>query len=76
MGVLVEYATRRIDEMTSEARDFLSGPVKYLQTKQPLRKALLVEWLDNVRPNIGARWTPRVPELTGKPIIPRIRTEL
>jgi len=69
MGVIIEYAKLRIDDMKREAEAFLKAPLRYIQDKQPIRRALLVEYLDNIRPVLGAKLTPKIPELHVTPIV-------
>ena len=56
MGVIAEYAKMRVEDARREAESFLKSPVKYVMDKQIIRKAILLEWLDNVRPIIGTRY--------------------
>jgi hypothetical protein len=55
LGVIAEYAKMRVEDARREAESFLKSPVKYVMDKQIIRKAILLEWLDNVRPIIGTR---------------------
>ncbi len=63
MGVITDYAKMRAEDARSEAQNFLKAPVKYIRDKQVLRKALLLEWLDNVRPVVGTKYEHWVEEV-------------
>ena len=71
MGIILDYARERLDEATREASEFLRAPLKYIQEKQPIRKALLLEWGDNIRPIVGTKWEHKLAEYRGKPIVER-----
>jgi len=60
MGVILEYAKGRIEEIKSQIREFSRNPIDYILKVQPLRRALLIEYLDAVRPVVGTRWEHRV----------------
>jgi len=66
LGVLLDYVENRLEEVRSEAAKFKKGPLDYLQTNQPVRKALLLEWLDYARPLVGTRWEHKVEAMKGK----------
>ena len=66
MGVLIDYSKQRIDEIRAEFRKVKKGPLEYIRTNQPLRKALLLEWLDFGRPVVGTRWEHKVEAMEGK----------
>ena len=55
MGVLMEYAQRRLDEARVEFQRFRKGPMDYLKQEQPARKVVLLEWLKYARPTIGTK---------------------
>ncbi len=63
MGVITDYAKMRIEDVRSEVQNFARKPVKYVLDKQVLRKALLLEWLDNVRPVVGTKYEHWVEEV-------------
>jgi hypothetical protein len=56
LGVILDYAKLRLKDVENELDAFLKEPIKYVLDKQTLRKALLLEWLDNVRPVVGTRY--------------------
>jgi len=63
MPIILEYAKARIQDIKMETREFFKAPLDYVMSKQILRKALLLEWLDTFRPIIGTRyehWIERV----------------
>lgn len=60
MGVILEYAKGRIEEIKSQIREFSRNPIDYILKVQPLRRALLIEYLDAFRPVVGTRWEHRV----------------
>jgi len=60
MGVILEYAKARIEEIRDEAQKFLSKPLSYIMEKQILRRAILLEWLDYARPIVGTRWEHKI----------------
>jgi hypothetical protein len=62
-GVITEYAKMRIEDAKKEAESFFKGPFQYIMDKQILRKAVLLEWLDNVRPVIGTKYEHWVEEI-------------
>ncbi len=63
MGVITDYAKIRVKDVRSEVQIFARKPVKYVLDKQVLRKALLLEWLDNVRPVVGTKYEHWVEEV-------------
>jgi hypothetical protein len=71
MGIILDYARERIDEATREASEFLRAPLKYIQEKQPIRRAVLLDWSDIIRPNIGTKWEHKLAEYRGKPLVER-----
>jgi hypothetical protein len=71
MGIVLDYAKGRLEEATREVSEFLRGPIRYLQEKQPIRKAVLLEWGDNIRPIIGTTWEHKLAEYKGTPLIER-----
>lgn len=62
MGVILEYAEARVKEIRGEMQKFLSKPLDYIMDKQVLRKAILLEWIDYIRPVVGTRWEHRIEE--------------
>jgi hypothetical protein len=62
MGVILEYAEARINEVRGEVQKFLTKPIDYVLSEQILRKALLLEWLDYIRPVKGTKWEHRIEE--------------
>ena len=63
LGVIAEYAKMRAKDVQSEAQNFVKAPVKYVLDKQGLRKALLLEWLDHIRPVVGTKYEHWVAEV-------------
>jgi hypothetical protein len=63
LGVIGEFAKMRVKDVQSEAQNFVKAPVKYVRDKQVLRKALLLEWLDHVRPVVGTKYEHWVEEV-------------
>ena len=62
VGVILEYAEARVEEVRGEVQKFLSKPLGYVMDKQILRKAVLLEWMDYIRPVVGTRWEHKVEE--------------
>lgn len=60
MGVISKYAQARVSEVVSETKDFVQRPIAYAMEKQVIRKAVLLEWLDCIRPVVGTRWEHRI----------------
>jgi len=56
MGVILEYAEARVNEVRGEVQKFLSKPLGYVMDKQVLRKAILLEFLDYARPTKNVEW--------------------
>jgi len=71
VGVLLDYAQGRLSEAVAEVGEFVRGPVKYLQEKQPIRKAVILEWTDTIRPLVGTKWEHKIVETKHKPLISR-----
>ena len=65
MGVILDYAKLRLKDVENELDAFLKEPIKYVLDKQTLRKALLLEWLDNVRPVIGTKYEHWIQQVKG-----------
>ena len=72
MGIVTDYAKQRFDEAKTEAEEFFKGPLKYLNSKTPIRKAILIEWADNVRPIVGTRWEHKLADYRGTGEMPKI----
>lgn len=52
-GVLAFFAQLRFKEATTRAKEFVAqGPVQWVQVNQPVRKGLLLELLDVLRPGV------------------------
>lgn len=51
-GVMANFARNRFAEAKLKAGDFLQAPLQWIQTNQPLRKAVLLEGLDLLRPGV------------------------
>jgi len=56
MPIILEYAKARIQDVKVEAQQFFKAPLDYVMSRQILRKALLLEWLDTFRPALGTRY--------------------
>jgi len=56
MPIILEYAKMRIQDIKTEAQQFFKAPLDYVLSRQILRKALLLEYLDNVRPVLGTKY--------------------
>ncbi|MEM2780848.1 MAG: hypothetical protein QW791_08305 [Candidatus Bathyarchaeia archaeon] len=56
MGIILDYAKMRLKDIEVELDRFFDKPIDYVLQKQTLRKALLLEWLDNFRPIIGTKY--------------------
>ena len=56
MGVILQYAKMRIQDIKAETQQFFKAPLDYVMSRQILRKALLLEWLDTFRPALGTRY--------------------
>jgi len=67
MGVIAEFAKERIEEVRRELKKIAEGPIKFLQSEQPLRKAILLEFLDYVRPRKYAEYQKRISEMKVTP---------
>jgi hypothetical protein len=65
LGVILDYAKLRLEDISRELDRFFEKPLDYFLEKQTLRKALLLEWLDNVRPVIGTRYEHWIQEVKG-----------
>jgi hypothetical protein len=65
MGVILDFAKMRLKDVSQELDAFLEKPLKYILDRQTLRKALLLEWLDNVRPVIGTKYEHWIQEVKG-----------
>jgi len=51
-GVIANFGRERFEEANARAREFVQGPLQWLEANQPIRKALLLEGLDLIRPGI------------------------
>jgi len=56
MPIILEYAKMRLQDIKAETQQFFKAPLDYVMSRQILRKALLLEYLDNVRPVLGTRY--------------------
>jgi|YelNatPaOPRAMG01_1025707.scaffolds.fasta_scaffold419448_2 hypothetical protein len=65
MGVILDFVKMRLKDVENELDAFLEKPLKYILDRQTLRKALLLEWLDNVRPVIGTKYEHWIQEVKG-----------
>ena len=59
-GVILNFASVRVQEVRGELKKFIAGPVNYVLTEQKLRKALLLEALDYARPVVGTKWEHKI----------------
>ena len=51
-GVIIDFARARSDEVQTRFREFIKGPVGWIRSNQPIRKAVLLEGLDLLRPGV------------------------
>ena len=65
MPIILEYAKMRLQDIKAETQQFFKAPLDYVLSRQILRKALLLEWLDNVRPVIGTRYEHFIEKVKG-----------
>jgi hypothetical protein len=65
MGVILDFAKMRLKDVENELDRFFERPLDYFLEKQTLRKALLLEWLDNVRPVVGTRYEHWIQQVKG-----------
>jgi hypothetical protein len=56
MGILLDFGKTRVNEAQGQLEEFMKGPIKYLQTNQPVRKAVLLECLELLRPEKDAQY--------------------
>jgi len=69
MGVIAEFAKERIEEARRELEKITEGPIKFLQSEQPLRKIILLEFLDYVRPRKYAEYQDRISKMKVTPMV-------
>jgi hypothetical protein len=50
------FAKSRVEELKGEVAQFRKGPVNYLLDKQIIRKYILLEYFDWIRPVRGTEW--------------------
>ena len=52
-GVIASFGQKRLNEAIARAHEFIiEGPVRWIRTNQPVRKAVLLESLEILRPAI------------------------
>lgn len=51
-GVIVNFGRNRFGEAQVKAHEFLEGPLQWITENQPVRKAVLLEFLEVLRPTI------------------------
>ena len=51
-GVIVDFARNRFGEAQVKAHEFLASPLRWITENQPVRKGLLLEALDLLRPSV------------------------
>jgi len=51
-GVIIDFARERFEEAKARAHEVVQSPLQWFQTNQPIRKALLLEGLDILRPGV------------------------
>lgn len=56
MGIIMSFAKGRIEEVKGEIEKLRHNPLSYILEKQPIRKIILLEYLDYVRPVVGTKW--------------------
>ena len=56
-GVIASFGQKRLNEAFNRAHEFITeGPLQWLQVNQPVRKGVLLEILDVLRPNINTEY--------------------
>jgi hypothetical protein len=51
-GVIANFGRERFEEAKARAREFVQAPLQWIQTNQPVRKGVLLEALDLLRPGV------------------------
>jgi len=69
MGILIDFAKGRVEEIKDKVKKFIKEPIKTLQTEQPIRKAILLEYLDKFRPNVYSRWQYKIVTAASEPLV-------
>jgi len=59
-GVMANFARDRFEEAKARAREFVKSPLQWLQTNQPVRKAVLLEGLDLLRPGVDVEYEHKI----------------
>jgi len=55
-GVIASFGRKRLNEAITRAREFVSqGPLQWTMSNQPVRKGVLLEVLDVLRPSVEVR---------------------
>jgi len=51
-GVVASFGRSRFEQAIVRTHEFLQAPLQWIQTNQPVRKGLLLEALDLLRPGV------------------------
>jgi hypothetical protein len=51
-GVVAAFGRKRLNEALDRAHEFVQGPLVWIQVNQPVRKGVLLEVLDGLRPSV------------------------
>jgi len=62
MGIFLHYAKLRAEHVQKEIDDLRDQKIRYFKNKNPLRKAILLEYLDWVRPRLLAKFGKEIAE--------------
>jgi hypothetical protein len=65
MGVILDFAKMRLKDVENELDRFFERPLDYFLEKQTLRKALLLEYLDTIRPILNTKYQSWIQEVKG-----------
>jgi hypothetical protein len=65
LGVILDYAKLRLEDISRELDRFFEKPLDYFLEKQTLRKALLLEYLDTIRPILNTKYQSWIQQVKG-----------
>lgn len=65
LGIITDFAQSRLGEIAAKIKRIRADPLGYIQNEQPLRKAVLLEYLDYLRPVLGTEWEHRIEKWKG-----------
>jgi len=60
LGVIIDYAQGRLEEIAGKIKEIRANPLGFIQNEQTLRKVVLLEWLDYIRPLVGTKWEHKI----------------